>query len=209
MKYSNATGLWIMAVLGTVFFVIFPLCAYLSSRKLKQSIVSFTTHFWSFDLLLLLFLLSMQLAILGLVARPGVAFRLFSSPKQIAVGLGLGIGLLLGCGLLCAYLWLYWSYWQHDRTKSLTFYKDENLLRYWQGDEYTEYAVSDVVTRTRHDSKTAKLSFSYTILTFSNGAEILVTNLLCGASDLAQLLPNANSVFLQASFPWLPKAAVS
>ena len=43
--YDNTAGLWIMAVLGTTFFVVIPLCVYLSDRKLKQPVVNFTTHF--------------------------------------------------------------------------------------------------------------------------------------------------------------------
>ncbi len=202
-----------MVVLGIAFFVVAPLSFYLSGRKLKQPVVSFTTRFWSFDLFLLL-LLAMPLflvllPVLGLCIG-WVPSNLFKGPKQEAIILGIGLAsLLLGWGFVGTYLRLYWSYWQHDRTKSLTFYKDDNLFRYWQGDEYSEYAMSEVLTRTRHDNKTARLSFSYTILSLSNGAEVLVTNLLCDASDLAELLPNANAVFLKAWFPWLPKAAVN
>lgn len=208
MKANDSIALWFLGLLFTGLFVVIPLGVYLSGRKLKQPIVNFTTRFWRFDLFMLLFLLSLELAPLWIFGFSGVAPEMLKTRKQMIIGLIIGLVILALCGLLCAYLRLYWSYWQHDRNKSLTFYAEENLLRYWVNDEYTDYPFSEVVRRTVHTSKTAKISFDYTTLTFTNGTDILVTCMLCESSSLAQLLPNTESIYLRNWFPWLPKAKV-
>ena len=197
---------WFLALLGLGAFIAILLWFIWRDHKLKQPVVIFTARFWSFELVLTLLIASVQLAGFGLVILSGVASGLFTNPETAVIGVGVCLFVLLTCGPAFTYLRLYWSYWQHDRAKKLTFYKDGALLRYWHGDEYTDYAISDVVTRTQHDTSTPRLSFSYTVLTLSNGKTFLVTYLLCDAYDLAVLLPHAKVIFLKAWFPWLPKA---
>ena len=200
---------WFVVLLSLGAFIAILLWFVWRGHKLKQPVVIFTARFWSVELVLTLLMANIQLAGLGFVILSGVASGLFTNPETALIGVGVCLFILLTCGPTVTYLLLYWSYWQHDRAKGLTFYKAKARLRHWYGDEYTDYAISDVTTRTQHDTSTPRLSFSYTVFTLSNGTTFLVTYLLCDAYDLSVLLPHAKVVFIKTWFPWLPKAESS
>lgn len=186
-----ATG-FILAI-GVVIWVIYRNG---NASPLEPPIIFFRTKFWNLETGYLLFISCVPLY--GLLT---MCWILATGGKLAA--LVMVVVMVCFCTPFACYLWLNWTFWQHDQYNELTFYRTENRFVYQSNGYDYSYNVSDVVQLTHYSVKNYKLPFSYTILIFRDGQELLVTYLLC--DSLNSLLPASKRETIKRWFPRLPE----
>jgi len=125
----------------------------------------------------------------------------------------LGAASLLVLGILLPAAWwqfpgfrLLWTYWRHDGRAVLVFNRTQKTATYRNRDFCLNFESTDVVQLTHHPARAgaASADYSYSVLTFANGTELVVTNLLCDHFVLHTLLPGTLATTVSQRYAWLP-----
>jgi hypothetical protein len=180
---------------------------YFQAKKLAQPVVQFTCDGWLLPRLLwTLFQTAFGLS-LGLMA--GAAVR----------ALGAQLASLLVAGVLLPVAWwqfpgfrLLWTYWRHDGRAALVVNRAQKTATYRNQDFYLAFALADVVQLTAYRptrTRAASADYSYSVLTFADGTELVVSNLLCDPFVLRTLLPGTLATNVPQRYAWLPSDILS
>jgi hypothetical protein len=122
-------------------------------------------------------------------------------------------GVLLVAGLLPLGWWqlpgmrLLWTYWLHDGRASLVFCQEPQVVNYSNREFCLNFAPPSVAKLAAHyprRSRAASADYSYTVLTFADNSELVVTSLLCDYASLCALLPAAKTETVRQRYAWLP-----
>ena len=179
---------------------------YFAAKKLTQPVVQFSLGSWQVPTLLW----ALFQAALGAV--------LLLAAGAIMVNLGVRWyvhwqALLIAVGLLLVAWWqfpgirLLWTYWRHDGRASLVFHQGPQVATYCNREFCLNFALASVVKLTGHcprRSRAASADYSYTVLTFANNSELVITSLLCDYDSLRTLLPTAKTEVVMQRYAWLP-----
>ncbi|MGI4759936.1 MAG: hypothetical protein ACRYF0_04480 [Janthinobacterium lividum] len=175
---------------------------YFQAKKLAQPVVRIACDGWLLPRLLwTLFQTAFGLS-LGLAA----GYAVWALGAQLASLIVVGI-------LLPAAWWqfpgfrLLWTYWRHDGRAVLVFSRAQKTATYRNHDFYLDFMLVDVKQlASYHPARTraASADYSYTILTFADGTELVVSNLLCDYFILRTLFPGIPGTAVPQRYAWLP-----
>jgi hypothetical protein len=107
---------------------------------------------------------------------------------------------------------LLWTYWRHDGRASLVFCQEQQTATYSNKELSFDFALPSVVKLTTYyprRRRAASADYSYTVLTFADGFDLIVTSLLCDYTSLRALLPAAKIERVEQRYPWLPTDSLS
>ena len=204
---EEAVGITVLVLLVVGLPLAFGSQEYFQARKLAQPIVRITCDGWLLPRLLwTLFQTAFGLS-LGLAA--GYAMR----------ALGAQLASLLAAGILLPAAWwqfpgfrLLWTYWRHDGRAVLVFNRANKTATYCNQNLRLAFTLSDVTQLTAYrpaSTRAASADYSYSVLTFANGTELVVSNLLCDSFVLHTLLPGTLSATVPQRYAWLPSDLLS
>lgn len=180
---------------------------YFQAKKLAQPVVQLACNGWRLPRLLwTLFQTAFGLN-LGLAA--GYAVR----------ALGAHLASLLVAGVLLPAAWwqfpgfcLLWTYWRHDGRAVLVFNRAQKTATYRNRNLRLAFTLADVKQLTAYrpaPTRAASADYSYSVLTFANGTELVVSNLLCDPFVLCTLLPGTPATTVPQRYAWLPSDLLS
>jgi len=180
---------------------------YFQAKKLALPVVRIACNAWLLPRLLwTLFQTAFGLS-LGLAA--GYAMR----------ALGAQLASLLVAGILLPVAWwqfpgfrLLWTYWRHDGRAILVVNRAQKTATYCNQDFHFAFTLADVEQLTAHwpaRTRAASADYSYSVLTFANGTELVISNLLCDPFVLHTLLPGTLVTTVQQRYAWLPSDLLS
>jgi hypothetical protein len=191
---------------------------YWRKKRLEGPVVRFLPKRWPSGSLLLVLLqalygLVLSSAALGLLVYLIIAACLLAIPLGLYLFvLGLDVLLMLGAWRCFPALRLYWTYKQYDGRASLIFHRAEQTAVYCSKTSVVNFAMADVVLLTIHSSNQSGVvsaDYSYTVLSFADGGDLLVTSLLCDYIDLSTLLPAVKTKVVSRWYAWLPADSLS
>lgn len=177
------------------------------AKKLAQPVIRFTCDGW--QLPSLFWTLFQTTFGLGLCLAAGSVIR--------AVGLQ-PVSLLVAGFLLPIAWWqfpglrLFWTYWRHDGRAVLVVDRAQRTATYYNRAFCLNFALADVKEFTAFypaPTRAASADYSYAVLTFANGTELVISKLLCEPYVLRTLLPDASATAVRQRYAWLPADTLS
>lgn len=181
---------------------------YFTAKKLAQPVVRLSLSGWQVPTLLW----TLYQAALGAVLLEAAGAVVVMSTRWRWPGLLLVAGMLpLGWWQLPG-IRLLWTYWRHDGRASLVLCQAQQTATYCNRGSCHDFALASVAKLTGHyprQSRAASADYSYTVLTFTNGSELVVTSLLCDYASLRTLLPAAKTQAVEQHYAWLPADSLS
>jgi len=177
------------------------------AKKLAQPVIRFAYDGW--QLPSLLWTLFQTAFGLGLCLAAGCVIR----------ALGLQTMSVLIVGLVLPIAWwqfpgirLFWTYWRHDGRAVLVVDRGQKTATYHNRACCLNFALADVQDFTScypAPTRAASADYSYAVLTFADGTELVVSKLLCEPYVLRTLLPDASAAAVQQRYVWLPGDTLS
>ena len=196
-----------VAIIGLLLFVVgLPLALgaheHFYAKKLAQPVVRFAYKGWR---VLGLFWTLFQTAFgLSLVVGAGATIATLQGPL---------LSFLLATFILRIAWWqlpamrLFWTYWQYDGRATLVFCREQTTATYVNQEFCLNFATQDVAELTTYsasNTRAASGDYSYTVLTFVTGSQLVVSSLLCDYCSLCALLPRAKTEAVVQRYAWLP-----
>ncbi len=201
------------ALIITLLFFVFglPLAfsaqEYFQEKKLAQPVIRFTYDIWQLP----------SLCWTLLQTACGLGFCLVAC--RVVYSQGARPLSLLAMGFLLPFAWwhfaglrLFLTYWWHDGRAVLVVDRVQKTATYRNRTFYLKFDLADVREFTSFyplRTRAASADYSYAILTFANGTELVVSKLVCNPFVLRTLFPSANNTAIQRRYAWLPGGTLS
>ncbi|QKG58138.1 hypothetical protein GKZ68_16800 [Hymenobacter sp. BRD128] len=196
-----------VAIIGLLLFIVgLPLALsaheHFQAKKLARPVVRFAYDGWRVPSLL--WTLFQTTFGLSLVIGAGATLVTLQAPL---------LAFLLATLILRVAWWqfpavrLFLTYWWHDGRAVLVFDKAQRMAFYDNRVFHLKFALADVVQLTFYHSlqnRAASDDYSYTVLTFMDSTELVVSSLLCDYASLGTLVRGVKTTAMQQKYAWLP-----